>query len=149
MRVQTTRFGILNIAKKDIITFISPILGFPNDIRYVLLKEGQNGLFHWLQSLDNPELAFVVTNPLVFAPDYRIRIHKDLLSDLELEDLRKGEVLALVSIRKDPMRITMNLQAPILLNKEKMKAKQLVLNPEEYSLRYEILQVKRQEQVEA
>ncbi len=149
MRVQTTRFGVLNIAKQDIITFTSPILGFPNDVRYVLLKENQDSLFHWLQSLDNPDLAFVVTNPLIFAPDYRIRIHRDLLSDLELEDLRKGEVLSLVSIRKEPLRITMNLQAPILLNKEKMKAKQLVLNPEEYSLQYEILQVKRQEEVEA
>ena len=149
MRVQTTRFGVLNINKSDIIHFISPILGFPNDRKYVLLRENQGSVFYWMQSLDNPDLAFVVTNPLAFAPEYKIKIHKSSIEDLELDDLSKGEVWALVSIRNNPLKVTMNLQAPILVNKEKMLAKQLVLDPEQYRLQYEILRAESQEQVEA
>ncbi len=143
MKVETKRFGIITISKEDIIEFPQGIPGFSDKRRFVLLKEGE-GPFYWLQSLDDPNLAFVITNPLFFAPDYRIKLHRSQLEDIGLEDLTKGEVWVFVSIRKDPFRVTINLQAPILVNKENGLAKQVLLSPEEYPLQYEILRAEKE-----
>ncbi len=144
MKVMTKRFGEITISSQDVIEFPQGIPGFAENKRFVLLKEGQ-GPFFWLQSLEDPSLAFVVTNPLFFAPDYRIKLHRSQLRDIELEDLTKGEVWVFVSIRRDPFRVTMNLQAPVLVNRENGLAKQVLLPPEEYPLQYEILRAEREE----
>ncbi len=150
MRIETSRFGYIDVDEKEVISFVEPILGFPNSRRYVLLKEGQSAPFFWLQSADKPDLAFVVTNPLLFVPDYRIKIYKKQLEGIKLDDLSKGEVWTLVSIRKQPLRVSINLQGPILVNKELSLAKQIVLDPESYPLQYDILRVNlREEKVEA
>ncbi len=138
MKVYTNRFGEVVISRDDIIEFPQGIPGFSDKRRFVLLKEG-NGPFCWLQSLEDPSLAFVVTNPLIFAPEYKIKIYRDQLKDIGLNDLSKGEVWVFVSIRKNPFRVTINLQAPILINRETGVAKQVILSPEEYPLQYEIL----------
>ncbi len=144
MKVQTKRFGEISISNQDVIEFPQGIPGFSGKKRFVLLKEG-DGPFYWLQSLDDPSLAFVVTNPLFFAPDYRIKLHRDQLKDIDLTDLANGEVWVFVSIRREPFRVTINLQAPILVNRVTGLAKQVLLPPEEYPLQYEILRAEKEE----
>ncbi len=148
MKIETTRFGSITVSKDEIIEFPQGLLGFPGERRYVILRE-DNGPFYWMQSVENPGLAFVITNPLLFVPDYKIRLHRSQLEDIELTELSNGEIWVLVSIRKDPLRVTLNLQGPILVNKVNKKAKQVVLDPEEYPLQFEVLRVESQKKEEA
>ncbi len=148
MKIHTTRFGEIRISKDEIIDFPQGILGFPSERRYVILRE-DNGPFYWMQSVENPALAFVITNPLVFVPDYKIRLHRSQLEDIGLTELSNGEIWVLVSIRKNPLRVTLNLQGPILVNRINKKAKQVVLDPEEYPLQFEVLRVETQREEEA
>ncbi len=142
MKIYTKRFGEIIVRTQDIVTFPDGLVGFSSKRRFVVLKE-TDGPFFWMQSLEDPALAFVITNPLIFVPDYRIRIHRSQLQLIELEDLSKGELWVLVSIRHNPLRVSINLQGPVLVNKANRLAVQLVLDSQEYPLRYEILRAEK------
>lgn len=80
MQVNTTRFGIIEVAEKELINFPWGVPGFEELKSYVLL-EYKNGPFQWLQSVEEPAVAFVVCSPdylgLVYtAPDAKKKADK-------------------------------------------------------------------------
>jgi len=134
--VETTRFGKIKIDESKIIFFTSPILGFPNAKRYVLIPHRENSPFFWLQAIDIPELAFVVIDPSVFFPDYKPKIPPEACKELHLETNDEVCYLAIVTIPKeDPGNLTANLLGPIVINVERRLAKQVVLDPKIYPLK--------------
>lgn len=70
MEVRTSRFGTVNIADDRVITFQKGLLGFAECKRFCLLEPAEDACFFWLQSLEDPDLAFVVTDPMIFVPEY-------------------------------------------------------------------------------
>ena len=72
MDVRTTRFGLVAIAEDRVISFPKGLLGFSECTRFCLLEPGADACFFWLQSLDEPGLAFVITAPSLFVPDYSV-----------------------------------------------------------------------------
>jgi flagellar assembly factor FliW len=68
MQVHTTRFGVLDIADDRVLEFPKGLLGFSQHTRFCLLEPGQDACFFWLQCVDEPSLAFVVTDPSLFVP---------------------------------------------------------------------------------
>ena len=82
MDVRTTRFGVISIAEDRVITFPKGLLGFPQSHRFCLLEPGDDACFFWLQSLDDPGLAFVVTDPALFVADYSVPIRPEQMADL-------------------------------------------------------------------
>ena len=72
MQVRTTRFGVVEVSDERVIKFPEGILGFPESQEYILLQTDDEGNFFWLQSVGREELAFVVCDPLLFVPDYRV-----------------------------------------------------------------------------
>jgi flagellar assembly factor FliW len=61
MLVQTTRFGAVDVDEERIIHFPAGLLGFSSYRRYALLQPDDQGIFFWLQSIEAPDLAFVVS----------------------------------------------------------------------------------------
>ncbi|MBZ0255347.1 flagellar assembly protein FliW, partial [bacterium] len=94
----TTRFGSIEIPESDILTLPEGLVGFNLYRRFTILKDPEQEPFLWLQSLDEPDLAFVVVNPLLFFPGYDIKVKRSELSNIDLEDLSKAEVLTIVTI---------------------------------------------------
>ena len=85
MDVRTTRFGVIQIAEDRVITFPRGLLGFPQHTRFCLLEPGEGGgdaCFFWLQSLDDPGLAFVVTDPILFVKDYSVPVRPEQMGEL-------------------------------------------------------------------
>ena len=74
MEIQSTRFGRLNVDDDRVMTFPNGLLGFPSYTRFALIQTGQENYFFWLQSVDEPNLAFVVTDPSLFFKDYEVPI---------------------------------------------------------------------------
>jgi len=138
MKVQTTRFGELDIPEKDIITFSEGILGFFGLFKYFLKQPDAESVFRWLQSVERSELAFVICDPRIFKPDYAIKVRKEDLASIELEDVSAGDVWVIVRLTEKVEDMTANLQGPLIINKEKMLAKQLVLPEGSYELRHHI-----------
>jgi len=138
LKIETSRFGKLTIDEGKIITFTEPILGFPNDKKYVLLDNTQS-LFKWLQSIESKDLAFVMIDPVIIMKKYDISVTSDDIRDLQLTDIKKAAILSIVTIGNECTSVTANLVGPIILNPDKMLAKQIVLLNSPYSLKHNIL----------
>lgn len=131
MKHTSSRFGTFDIKDESILTFPSGLLGFPDRRRYVILDHDTEAPFKWLQSLDEPALAFVIIDPGLFLADYRIEASGEAMSEVqggETEEMATAVILTIPS--DDPGRITANLRGPLLMNPRTKLCKQLVLSDE-------------------
>ena len=139
MDVQTTRFGPVEIDESRVITFPSGLLGFSSYKRYALLQPNDEGIFYWLQSLDAPDLAFVVSDPLLWVTDYKTTIRREQMDELELAALEEAQIY--VIINKYGQTLTANLQGPLVVNVANRQAMQLVLAEKRWTTRHEIVEL--------
>ncbi len=113
MQVDTTRFGKIEITEKEVITFPWGIPGFEELKSYVLL-EYKNGPFQWLQSVEEPSVAFVVCAPDFLGMVYSAPDAKKSLINLEHnEDL---VVLNIVSFNRAQGAVRFHVKSPLLFN---------------------------------
>ena len=139
MEVRTTRFGVIDIAEDRVITFDKGILGFPDKCRYCLLEPGEDALFFWLQSLDDPNLAFVVTDPTFFVEEYAVPIRAEQMTELGLEKLDDAQVFVIVN--KVDQQLTGNLQGPLIVNTMSKVGEQMVLADKRWTTRHPLVKV--------
>lgn len=101
MIINTSRFGDVEIEEEKIIKMPEGILGFSDQKRFFMMNR-KDTPFKWLQSLDDPNLAFVILNPLVFEPNYHINIPKSEVAFLDILDEKDALIMVIISIPKDP-----------------------------------------------
>ncbi len=77
MKIGSSRFDEVEIDDKDVMNFERGIIGFPSLKRFVLMDFSDSSPFHWLQSIDEPEVGFVVSDPGVFIENYVVNIDDD------------------------------------------------------------------------
>ena len=134
--VNTLRFGVVKVPDDKLITMERPILGFEQLTSFCLIDVAELAPFLWLQSTDDPAVAFLVVNPCVFYPSYRIEINPKEIAELRVAKPQNIETYVIVSLADDPSNISVNLQGPILINTENSLAKQLVLVNSQYQVRH-------------
>jgi flagellar assembly factor FliW len=149
LKITTSRFGNLDIEEHRILHMPSGMVGFPDVNRFVLLEHQEGSPFFWLQSVDRAELAFVLTDPLLFKPDYEIEIGAE---DMEALDLANGsrevQTLVVVNLSKaEPKEVTVNLLGPVVINQSKGLARQVVLYRSTYSHRHPLPAAEMQREV--
>ncbi|MBW7996907.1 MAG: flagellar assembly protein FliW [Candidatus Glassbacteria bacterium] len=138
MKVKTTRFGTLDVAEKDLMVFPEGLVGFAGNKRFVIYSKENNHPFFWLQSADDPKLAFVICDPAMFFPDYRISARKSELSTIGSTNPEDLIICVLVSISREPFTMSANLQGPLVINTKNRRGKQLVLVESNYGTRHPI-----------
>lgn len=131
MKIPTTRFGELEVEDSRIIRFPLGIPGFAESKRYFLIDYKES--IWWLQSVDDPDLAFIVTDPFSLFPDYSFKIGDDMETLLEIQDPQQIAVLALLSI--DVSGVSVNLRAPLVINSAKFCGAQVLVEDERYSFK--------------
>mgnify|MGYP002822106449 CR=1 FL=1 len=139
MIIQTTRFGEVDVDETRIITFPKGLLGFPKYSRFVLLEAGQDSYFWWLQSVEQPELAFVVTDPSLFVPTYRVPLRPEQMQEMQLESLDDAQVFVIVN-KRDRI-LTGNLQGPLIVQVDKRIGAQLVLSDRRFTTRVPLVEI--------
>ncbi|OHB76987.1 MAG: hypothetical protein A2Z34_03730 [Planctomycetes bacterium RBG_16_59_8] len=139
MVVIATKFGQIEVPEEHIYLFPEGILGFSEIKRYAIVQSPKGGPFQWMHAVESAPLSFVVCDPILFRPDYRIFVRREDIAVIHLDDISKGIVLVIVTIPKDPQEMTANLQGPLLFNPLAKLAKQLVLNDPTYTVRYKII----------
>jgi flagellar assembly factor FliW len=135
MEVQTPRFGSIEIPPGDVIRFTEGLPGFAECHDWVLLADDQNSALAWLQSVEQPEVAFAVVSPRRYVPGYRLRVARRELEPLELADLQAARVLTIVG--KGKRCVTLNLKAPLVINLDRRLGRQVIANgdlPVQYEL---------------
>jgi len=139
MIIETSRFGQLEVDEERLISFPAGLLGFPDHRRFALVQTGEESGFYWLQCVDCQELAFVVTDPRLFVPDYRAPIKAEELGKLGLDTVDGAQVFIIVN--KVDNLLTGNLQGPLVVNVRTRVGKQLVLSDRRYSTRHPLMRV--------
>ena len=138
MKVKTSRFDEIEVPDKALITFAEGIIGFREATRFVIFDCGEDGIFKWLQSCDNPDLAFVICEANLVISDYQIMIGEKERDILRLTKPEDAVVCLILIIPDDPLGATANLLGPIVMNTETRRGMQLVLVNPEYSARHRI-----------
>lgn len=141
MEVKTSRFGPVEVDESRIIRFPRGILGFPRHKSYVLIQPEADATFYWLQCVEAADLAFVVTDPLLFVPDYQIPLREETQKELGLTDLSEANVLVIVNKVADTL--TANLQGPLVIHATTRVAAQVVISEKKYQTRHPIVQLQR------
>lgn len=139
LKCETTRFGQIEVDESEIITFPSGILGFEQARRYVLIERDQKSPFRYLQSLDDPDLTFVVAEPTSFRPDYRVTVWPDDVREIRLEREEDAVVCVIVRVPEELDEMTANLKAPLVINAKDRLGKQVVQVQDGYGVRHRIV----------
>ncbi len=142
MLIETTRFGPVEVDESRLIEIPAGLLGFSSYKTFSLLQPDENGVFFWLQSVETPDLAFVVTDPALWVPDFQATIRKEQMEELGLNETGDAQVLVIVNKREKSL--TANLQGPIVINTANRRAMQLVLAEKKWSTRHELVQIGEQ-----
>ena len=138
MKIKTVKFGDVEIDKEELIVFPEGLPGFSNAKQFAFLESPEIAPFAWLQSAEDPAVAFVIVDPLVVDKDYQIQVRPEDIECLELEDPGDARVLAIVVVPSDPKMATVNLMGPIIVNPRNRKAKQVVLADSRLSVRHPV-----------
>lgn len=126
--VPTDRFGELTVDPGDVIEFPDGLVGFAVVTRAIAVPVNDDGLFWWLQAVDDPALAFLAVVPWAFFADYEPVLPADVQDRLGLDDADDALVYCLVTIHDDPRRFTANLLGPVVVNRRRRLGRQVVLD---------------------
>lgn len=143
MKAATRLFGEIEIDESKIITFEDGIIGFPDMKKFTLIfdeeKEGKPSI-SWLQSMDEPEVAFPVMDPLLVCETYNPSVEDELLKNLGTIKEDNLYVLVTVTVPQDIKELAVNLKAPIVINTDTRKASQIIVE-DDLPVRYRIYEI--------
>lgn len=131
MKTITTRFGLIEYDPKNLLNFPVGMVGLPHLHDFIVMPNKKNGPLFWIQSTDDPDIAFVLTDPSNFFLDYVVAPDESERQILEISDEDECYVLTVVTVPPD-QNITVNLSAPILFAPKTNRAMQVILENSEY-----------------
>jgi len=127
-----TRFGEVEYQPEHLLTFPSGLIGLPSLHGFVVMPNRKEGPLFWIQSVDDPDMAFVLTDPTNFFPDYAVRPEAAELRLLEIDAQDECHAIVVVTVPPD-LNITLNLSAPILFAPKTNRAVQVIVEDSPYS----------------
>jgi flagellar assembly factor FliW len=138
VKVNTTRFGELQVNTEDVITMTEGILGFENLKKFFVVDPGDSTLILWLQSIEDEKIAFPVIEPKIFKPDYIAKLLPSDMNSVSLESLDQAKIYTILTIPSDITQMSANLKAPVVINNKKQIARQIVLQDSKLSVKFEM-----------
>ena len=130
MRIETKKFGTIEIAENAVIHFPRGLIGFENCHRFALIKNEDFDPFCWLVSLDDEELSLPILNPNLVNPNFDFTLSKNL-TDHRFMKNGFSDIFCVVNIDGELGRFTINLKSPIFVNLDERMGRQLILDSDE------------------
>jgi len=127
MKIETNRFGEIEIEERDIYTFPDGIPGFETDKRFTLIGLEDLDGFACLQCVDRGDLSFFIVNPFAFFSDYEFQLPDEDARQLGVEDPVDLAVWTIVNVKDRLETATVNLVAPVVLNVRNRIGRQIIL----------------------
>lgn len=114
MRIETQRFGNLNMKADQLFLFPQGLVGMENLLQWALLPDASNPSVAWLQCVTRVDCALPVISPRCYFPEYRVHITRRELSVLQMKP--GAELYVLTTLSGHVGKLTTNLRSPLLLN---------------------------------
>ena len=137
MKINTVRFGEIEVDDDRVYNFVLPIIGFNELRKFVIIDTGKDSFFKWLQSVEDPGLAFPVVSVFSMNVDYSIDLPDNVVDMLKIQNVESLLVLNIASIpQENPQGTTINLLAPIIFNLDEHLAGQIILSGSGYDISF-------------
>lgn len=123
MKIITKQFGEFEFTDEQVLIFNNKIFGFENLSKYILIKT-DDGLFYWLNSVEQPEICFPLIGLRVIDEKYPVQ--------------DEHEAFGIVTLNQNPLLITVNMKAPVYINQNNKTGFQKTLDSDEYLLNFNL-----------
>ena len=145
-KVNTLRFGEIEVDEGKIVHFADGIPAFEEEHEFLIIPYDEESPYVFLQSMATPELAFLMTMPFVFFPEYEFELDDANQEKLGLTRQEDMLVYMLLTIPDGQVELmTANLTAPIVMNQVTMQARQIVLDKSRYTTKHRLFPVKKED----
>ena len=125
MLIHTTRFGEIDVDPGRVLHFPRGIPGFEHVKKYLLI-EYKDGKYNWLQAMDDPDLAFMVCDPSLFAISYNVP--EPVLTFLGVTGEKDLAILLIIRVDRAEKKVIPHVQGPLVFNTRNRKGMQWVLD---------------------
>ena len=145
-KIKTTRFGEIEEDEGKIVRFAAGLPAFEDEHEFIIVPYDEESPYVFLQSATTPDLAFLMTIPFIFFPDYEFRLEDDVLKSLALESQEDLLLYTLLTIPGSDIReMTANLLAPIVINSRTNEGCQIVLDKSGYCTKHKLFSKKAED----
>lgn len=136
MKLNTKYHGICEYEEKDTITFNKGLPGFENLRKFIILPVEDNDIFSILHSTEDNGVGFVVVSPFNVVKEYQFELDGEVINRLKINNQRDVLIVNTVTLSSEIQKITANLRAPIIINTKENLGEQIILNNEDYLIKY-------------
>jgi flagellar assembly factor FliW len=134
MKIESTRFGSIEIRDDAVIEFPDGLIGLPGK-RWALVAQSEDSAFSWLHSVEDASLALPVTNPALFYRDYEVQLSDEDAAPLKLADVADAQILCVVRAAERIEDFTINLRGPLVVNRSSGIGRQVINEIASYGVR--------------
>lgn len=135
LTIQTLQRGSVEVTEDQLITFVTPLLGFPRLKRWWFFQT-EAGPTYWIQSIEDPKVGFCLLAPFQAGLDPDMELGSEEVADIGAEDVSDIDIYTMVVLDGDPAQRRTNLRAPILVGRATRLAKQVVLQDTRLPIRF-------------
>lgn len=138
MKIESTRFGELEVAEEQLINFPHGIPGFPEEKTFVHIPHGAESPFSFLQSATEANLTFLLVDPFAFFRAYEFVLENEVAEELGLSQANPPMVFLIATVNGKLADMTVNLLAPLVINRVNRTGRQVILDKPEYSTNHKL-----------
>ena len=141
MLANTKFFGEVELADEKVLEFPNGLIGFENYKKFAIMYDEESKgktRISWLQSLEEPLLALSVIDPLAIVEEYIPVIEDELLETLGNPADEDLLFLLAMTVPSDMTKVTANMKAPIIINAATKKGVQLIVENEDYPVKFSV-----------
>ena len=145
-KVNTLRFGEIEVEEEKVVHFADGIPAFEDEHEFLIIPYDEESPYVFLQSLSTPDLAFLMTMPFVFFPEYEFELDDDSQEKLAIKEQEEMLIYTFLTIPNGKVSaMTANLMAPVVVNSTNMQARQIVLDKSRYTTKHRLFPQDKEE----
>lgn len=146
MKLQTKYFGEIDYEPSEALSFPVGLPGFQGENSFVLLPfAGSQNNMLCLQSVNTPDLAFVLLDPFSLDPEYTPELQPDELKTMGVEDAHDLYFYVLCAVHNPVANSTVNLRCPVVINPNTLEARQIIMDTQKYEMRHPLSAFKNEQ----
>jgi flagellar assembly factor FliW len=145
MNVQTKALGVVEVPEDHIFKIPEGLFGFESYKDFALFDSEYEPLL-WLQSIDEPSLAFLVIDPFLICSTYELDVDDKVLASIGVTSPADVHVMTIVTVPSDGSPVTTDLQGPLVINKKNRTCIQTILSDSRWTTKYDILAALKREE---
>ena len=129
LHLDTKALGKITYREADVVHFQAGLIGFPELKRFLFLADKET--FQMLQSIDDPDIRFILVDPLLINPNYEVEVTPEQAATIGLTSEEDARISVIVTLKKKRSKSAVNFAAPLVFNPQVRQGMQVVLPGQE------------------